>query len=100
MNWEQEKSLERNQDLCVWVGGWGEGLFWGRVGILVPGGYSVTEMLLRDPSCGCSLGQPIPGRAKKGCLRPSACRAPAWVFPPPLALWAGERLFSINNNDL
>lgn len=21
MNWEQEKSPERNQDLCVWVGG-------------------------------------------------------------------------------
>lgn len=44
----------------------GEGLFWGHVGILVPGGYSVTEMLLRDPSCDCSLGQPIPGRAKEG----------------------------------
>lgn len=40
-------------------------LFWGHLGTLVPGGYSVTEMLLRDPNCGCSLGQPIPGRAAK-----------------------------------
>lgn len=45
-------------------------------------------------------GSPFLEGPRKGCLRPSACRAPPWVFPPSVALWAGERLFSINNNEL